>query len=59
MFSVIRLEGSMNFFVGMFLQVLYLLSTTVVKAKDLEEEFLRSFFNFALSVIGNYDLVSL
>ena len=34
----------MNFFTGMFLQVLYLPSTTVVKTEDLEEGFLRSFF---------------
>ena len=50
----------MNLFIGMFLQVLYLPSTTVVKTEDLEEGFLRSFyFNFALSVIGNFDSVSL
>ena len=45
----------MNFFIGMFLQVLYLPTTTVVKTEDLEEGFLRVFFNFVLSVIGNYD----
>ena len=33
----------MNFFIGMFLQVLYLPSTTVVKTEDFEEGFLRSF----------------
>ena len=33
----------MNFFTGMFLQVLYLPSTTFVKTEDLEEGFLRSF----------------
>ena len=49
----------MNFFTGMFLQVLYLPSTIVVKTEDFEEEFLRSFFfNFALSITGNYDPVS-
>ena len=35
----------MNFLIGMFLQVLYLPSTTVVNTKDLEERFLRSFFS--------------
>ena len=50
----------MNFFIGMFLQVLYLPSTTVVKTEDFDERFLRSFcFNFAFSVIVNFDLVSL
>ena len=36
----------MNLFIGMFLLVLYLPSTTVVKTQDLEEGFLRSFFSF-------------
>ena len=50
----------MNFFIVMFLQVLYLPSTTVVKTEYLEQGFLRNFFfNFALSFIGNYDPVSL
>ena len=51
----------MNFFIGMFLQVLYLSSTTVVKPEDLEEGwiFQKFFFNFALSVIGNFDPVSI
>ena len=44
-FDVIRLEGYMNFLIGMFLQVLYLPSTTAVNTKDLEERFLRSFFS--------------
>ena len=44
----------MNFFTGMFLQAVYIPSTTIVK-RCLKEGFLRSFFfNFALSVIGNY-----
>ena len=33
----------MNFFIGMFLQVLYLPSTTFFQTEDLEEGFLRSF----------------
>ena len=45
MFDVIRLEGYMNFLIGMFLQVIYLPSTTVVNTKDLEKRFLRSFFS--------------
>ena len=45
----------MNFFIGMFLQVLYLPTTTVVKTEDLKEGFLRVFFNFVLSVIESYD----
>ena len=36
--------GYMNFFIVMFLQALYLPSTTVVKTEYLEEEFLRNFF---------------
>ena len=36
----------MNFFIGMFLLVLYLPSTTVVQTEDLEEGSLRSFFSF-------------
>ena len=60
MLSVIRLESYVNFFIGKVLQVLYFPSTAVVKAENLEEEFLRSFFsNFVLPVIGNYDPVSL
>ena len=48
------------FLIVMFLQVLYLPSNTVVKTEDLEKEFLRIFvFSFALSVMGNYELVSL
>ena len=44
----------MNFFTGMFLRAVYIPSTTIVK-RYLKEGFLRSFFfNFALSVIGNY-----
>ena len=34
----------MNFFIGMFLQVLNLPRTTVVKTEDLEERFLSSIF---------------
>ena len=59
MFTAIRLEGYFNFFIGMFLQLLYLPSTTVVKTEDLEDGLLRSFFNFSLSIIGNSDPVSL
>ena len=33
----------MNFFIEMFLQVFYLPSTTVIKTRDLEGAFLRSF----------------
>ena len=44
MCSVIRLESYMNFFTGMFLQVLYLPGTIVAKTEDLEEGFLRKFF---------------
>ena len=46
MFSVIRLEGYMNFFIaiGMFMKVLYLPSTTVVKTEVFEERFLRKLF---------------
>ena len=57
-FSVIRLEVYTSFVTGIFLQVLYLPSTAVVEIEDLEDGFLRSFF-FALSIIGNFDLVSL
>ena len=34
----------MNFFIGMFLQVLYFSSITVFKTEDLKERFLRIFF---------------
>ena len=34
----------MNFFIGMFLQVLNLPRTTVVKTEDIEERFLSSIF---------------
>ena len=44
MFSVIRLKAYMNFFIVMFLQLLYLPNTTVGKTEDHEEGFLRSFF---------------
>ena len=37
MFSIIRLEGYLNFFIGIFLQVLYLPSITVVKTEDPED----------------------
>ena len=40
-FSVIRLKCYMNFFTGMFLQVLYLPRTTAAQTMDLEEGFLR------------------
>ena len=43
MFSVIRLEGYMNFFIGMFLQALHLASTTAVKTEYFEEGFLQLF----------------
>ena len=43
----------------MFLQVLYLPSTSFVKTEDPEEGFLGRFFNFALSVIGHYEAVFL
>ena len=47
-FGVMRLSGGgggyINFFTGMFLQVLYLPSTSVVKTEDLAEGFLGSFF---------------
>ena len=60
MFSVIGLDGYINFFTGIFLQVLYLPSPTGAKTENLEEGFLWSFFiNFAHSVIGSYELVSL
>ena len=60
MFSVIRLEGYINFFIGKFFQVLHFPSTAVVKTKNFEEGFVRSYFsNFALPVIGNYDPASL
>ena len=52
MFSVIRLEGYLNFFVGMFLQVSYIPITTVVKTEDYEEGFLRTFFNFAFHSVS-------
>ena len=59
-FNVFRVEGTWISFIVMFLQVLYLPSTTVVKTEYLEQGFLRNFFfNFALSFIGNYDPVSL
>ena len=52
MFSVIRLVGYMNFFIGMFLQVLYLPGTTVVKIEDLEEEFLKCFLTLHFQSLG-------
>ena len=59
-FSVIRLEGYVNFFIRKFLHVLYFPSTSVVKTENFEEGFLRSLFsNFVLPVIRNYDPVSL
>ena len=59
-FSVIRLEGYVNFFIGKVLQLLYFPSNAVFKTENLREGFLRSFFfYFALPVIGNYDPVSL
>ena len=48
----------MNFFIVMLLQVFYLPSATVVKARSWRVIF-KVFFDFALSVIGNYDPVSL
>ena len=49
----------MNFFIVMFLQLLYLPNTTVGKTRSWRGIFEKFFFNFALSVIGNYDPVSL
>ena len=44
----------MNFFIGMFLQVLNLPRTTVVKTEDLEERFLSStFLIFHFQSLGN------
>ena len=52
-FSVIRLEGEVNFFTGKFLQVLYFPSTAVVKIENLEEGFLRSIFSiFCFQSLG-------
>ena len=60
MFSVIKLEVCVNFFIGKVFQVLYFSSNAVVKTENLEEGFSRGFFsNFALPVIGNYDPISL
>ena len=60
MFSVIRLEGYVNFFIRKVFQVVYFTSTTVVKTENREEGFLENFFsNFALLVIGNYVPISL
>ena len=59
MFSVIRLEGDLNFFIGKFLQVLFFPSIAVVKTVNLEKVFLRSFFsNFVLPVIVDSGPVS-
>ena len=56
-FSVISLEGEVNFFIGQFLEVLLF---SVVKLENLEGDFLRSLFpNFVLPVIENYDAVFL
>ena len=58
-FTAIRLEGYVNFFIGKVLQVLYFPSNAFVKTEDLEEGFLRRFFSdFELPVIGNYDSFS-
>ena len=55
-FSVTRLESQVYLFIGKFLQVLLF---SVVKIKNLERAFLRSFFSpFLLLVIRNYDPVS-
>ena len=51
-FSVNRLEGEVNFFIGKFFQVLYIPRTCVAKRENFEKRFLRSFFSdFVLSVI--------
>ena len=60
MFSVIRLESYVNFYIGKVLQALYFPGKAFVKTENIEQEFLRRFFsNFALLVIRNYDSVSL
>ena len=52
-FSIIRLEGYVNFFIGKVSQVLCFPGNSVAKIENLVEGFLRSFFpNFAHSVIG-------
>ena len=43
----------MNFFIGMFLQVLNLPRTTVVKTEDLEERLLSTFLIFHFQSLGN------
>ena len=44
MFSVIIVEGYVNFFIGKVLQVLYFSSNAVIKTENLEEGFLSFFF---------------
>ena len=60
LFSIIRLDGEVNFFIGKFSQAVFFPCSAVVKTENLEGGFLRSFFsNFLLPVIGDYDQVCL
>ena len=56
MFSVIRLEGYINFFLGKVLQVFYFPSTTVVKTENLVAVFGKFLILFcAPSFCSNLD----
>ena len=58
-FSGIRLESFVNFFIEKVLQVLYFPGNAFVKAQSFAGGFLRTLFsNFALPVIGNFEPVS-
>ena len=51
--TFIRLKDEANFFIESFLEVLYFPSTIVVKTKNLDDKFLRTFLILCFQSVGS------